>query len=167
MNTQRDSLWEIFKTVNDWIKVSDAKALALIGFQSLFLSFVLSNAFDKSFRESNTIFTLLLLFLAFALNAASIFYAFLCVNPRLKLTGGISPIYFGTIAEKFENSNKYRQFFEEQFKEEKNIEHELAGQVYINSTIAWQKFKSVAFSIRWLVASLFFWTLYLLAILLK
>lgn len=88
-----------------------------------------------------------------------------CLNPRLKLIGGVSPIYFGTISENFKNSREYRSFFKNNFSTEENMEEEPSGQVYVNSKIAWKKFRCVAFSLRFLVASLAFWSLYLKTVL--
>jgi hypothetical protein len=98
-------------------------------------------------------------------NGASVAWAFACVNPRLRLIGGISPIYFGTISEKFGNSSEYKKFFNEKFSDESDVEEELAGQVYVNSTIAWRKFKNVAYSLRALVISLCLWSAYILILL--
>jgi len=164
MKTQIESLWETLKSVNDWIKFSDTKALALLGFQVVFLGFILSKALGSQFREMNSPLTYLVLMAAFALNAGSITWTFKCLNPRLKMIGGVSPIYFGTISEKFKNSRQYRDFFKKNFSHEEDIEDELAGQVYMNSTIAWKKFRCVAYSLRFLVASLAFWAIYLLLI---
>lgn len=165
MKTQTESLWETLKSVNDWIKFSDTKAVALLGFQSIFLSFILSKALDSEFKEMNSILSYIVLVVSLILNALSVLWAFRCLNPRLKLIGGVSPIYFGTISEKFSNSREYRDFFKEKFSTEEDIEEELAGQVYVNSTIAWKKFRCVAFTLRFLVASLALWTVYLLLLL--
>ncbi len=164
MKTRAENLWETLKTTNDWIKVSDAKAVAIISLQSVFLGFLLSQSIDEKFEQANWWFSYTILVCAIILNGISIAYSFCCVNPRLRLIGGISPIYFGTIAEKFNNSAAYKRFFSEKFDSESEIEEELAGQVYVNSTIAWRKFKNVAYSIRSLVASLALWGVYILVL---
>jgi len=90
-------------------------------------------------------------------NIISMIYAFDCLNPRLKLKGGISPIYFGSIANSFSNSKDYLEHYEANFSTDEQIVKQLAGQVYVNSCIAYKKFKLVAYSLRFLSISLAIW----------
>ncbi len=156
-NNTSDNLWHILNLTNDWIKHSDTKAIALIGIQGVIVAFILSmlngnNAFNAKGDYDGLIIIGGVLF-----NSLSLFFAFLCLNPKLKLTGGVSPIYFGSIAENFDDSKQYEIHFDDKFTNDEHIKHELCGQIYVNSCIAQRKFKQVAYSVRLFTTSLAFW----------
>ena len=141
---------------NEWIRYSDTKAVALLGVQGVLLGFLmksLSNAFSGKMSADLLFLTLI----AFGFNILSVVLAFLCINPQLKTKGSISPIYFGSIANHFEDSIHYYEHFSKTFTEHDHIAKELCSQVYLNSCIANKKFLRVTYSLRCFVGSLFCW----------
>jgi hypothetical protein len=149
--------WKLLQSVNDWIKVSDTKAIAILGTQSIFFAFIISGTISKDFHAQITSFPLILAAIAISLNFISVLFAFLSINPSLKLKGGISPLYFGSIANNFNNSKEYSDFCRNRIDDDSQVLSELEAQIYINSEIAWEKFCNVTRSIRLLTISLFVW----------
>jgi hypothetical protein len=148
------------QSINGWINHSDTKAFALLGTQGIFFAFIITAVFSREFYELNSSCSLLILAIAIGLNGASVACSFLAVNPRLKLTGGVSPFFFGSVAEKFSNSKEFSEFCSDRLITEKDVVFELEGQIYVNSTIAWRKFKNVAWALRCLVASFIAWVIF-------
>ena len=153
---KNENLWRILQMTNEWVKHSDTKAVALLGVQGILLAYLmksLSGAFTGKMPE----YLIVIAIIAFVLNILSIFFAFLCINPRLDSKGSISPIYFGSIANHFKDSNHYHDHFSKTFCEDDHIAKELCSQVHINSCIANKKFYNVTYSLRLFVGSLFCW----------
>jgi hypothetical protein len=153
------------QSVNGWISLSDTKAFALLGAQGLFFAFIISAVVSDGFyKYVASCWPLIILACALLLNGASVVFSFMAVNPRLKLKGGPSPFYFGSVAESFKDSKGFSVFCADRLKTEDAVAFELDGQIYVNSTIAWKKFKAVAYAIRFLVGSLAFWGLFVVLV---
>jgi hypothetical protein len=165
MKSENENKWTILHSVNDWIKVSDAKALGLIGAQGVFLAFAFSALISKEFAGQTNCLVSLTLSIGLTSNFLSLLFAFLSINPRLKLRGGISPLYFGSIAENLDNSREYSQMYKERLNSESDMGVELDGQIFVNSRIAWRKFKNVTWSVRFMFISLIIWILYMITML--
>ena len=148
------------QSVNGWIAQSDTKAFALLGTQGIFFAFVISAVVSDGFYDYVSLWPLIVLAFALLLNAASVGFSFHAVNPRLKLKGGPSPFFFGSVATSFENSKQFSEFCADRLKTDEDIVYELEGQIYVNSAVAWKKFKAVAYAIRLLVGSLGCWALF-------
>jgi len=161
---QIDLKLQHLQSINGWINHSDTKAFALLGTQGVFFAFIISAVFSREFYALNSIWSLIAVAIALGLNGASVAFSFLAVNPRLKLTGGVSPFFFGSVATNFENSKKFSEFCEKKLSSDKDIIFELEGQIYVNSTIAWRKFKNVAWALRCLVASFVTWGIFVIII---
>ena len=43
---QLEPLWKIYETINEWIRFSDTKAVAILGINGVFASFVFSNLYE-------------------------------------------------------------------------------------------------------------------------
>lgn len=153
---KNENLWRILQMTNEWVRYSDTKAVTLLGVQGILLGFLMKSLGD-AFSGEMSLYLLFLILIAFALNIASVVFAFLCINPQLNSQGSISPIYFGSIANHFKDSGHYYEHFSKTFDEDDHIAKELCSQVYINSCTANKKFCRVTYSLRFFVGSLFCW----------
>ncbi|MFC1934667.1 Pycsar system effector family protein [Chloroflexota bacterium] len=87
-------------------------------------------------------------------------FTFLCLSPRLKSAGKISPIYFGSIAREFRNSGEYYEYIQNNFTSEDEVAQSVAEQIHANSVISSKKYALVSWSIRFLMVGLTFWVIY-------
>lgn len=155
-----EHLWKTLASVNEWVRFSEGKAIALLAAQGVLIG-LLSQ--DKLLNDQNLTATETVLgIFAVLFNALSMLYAFLCLNPRLKLKGGVSPIYFSSIATSFQQSEEYRQFYKERMNEDDSIEKEVCGQIFVNSQIAMRKYNNIAYSLRLFFTSALLWVIFLL-----
>ncbi|USE34579.1 Pycsar system effector family protein [Endozoicomonas sp. SCSIO W0465] len=155
-----DRLWKTYGMVNEWIRYSDTKAYTLLAVQGVFIG-LLYKAFDGSIDTSGL--TKALAISGLLLNVISLFFAFICINPRLNVTGTPSPVYFGAIAN-FATADSYQSHFNNSFVTPETVEKELSRQIYINSKIADRKYKNVTYSMRGFVSSLVPWILFTLTL---
>jgi hypothetical protein len=155
MNKKNENYWNTYQMVNDWTKFSDSKAGILVTGYGVILTIIYSNAKEVYSGISSSCTVLMLSSICILLSIISIYYAFQCLNPRLKNNNPKSVLYFGHIA-KNKNYNAYFKHSEDVFNDENNTSEQLAEQVYVNSTIAWKKFRNVSLSIRFFFASILF-----------
>jgi hypothetical protein len=150
-----EDLWKTLAYINEWVRFSEGKAVGLLAAQGVLISVIGQNGLD--YEGSHVSWALCLGSVALILNIISMFYAFMCLNPRLKLRGGVSPLFFGSIAQSFKNSADYQRHFMEKMTDSESVSKELCGQIFVNSQIADRKFRNVAYSIRIFVVSILFW----------
>lgn len=150
-----EDLWKTLTSINEWVRFSEGKAVGLLAAQGVLISVIGQNGLG--YEGAHVTLALCLGSAALILNAISMFYAFLCLNPRLKLRGGVSPLYFGSIAQSFNNSADYQRYFMEKMANSESVSRELCGQIFVNSQIADRKFRNVAHSIRAFVFSILLW----------
>jgi len=155
-----ENLWKTLGSINEWVRFSEGKAIALLAAQGVLIGVLSQNLllddFSLNAKESITVG------LALAFNGGSMFFAFLCLNPRIKLKGGISPLFFGSIASSFKASNEYFDYYNEKMSNEESISKELCGQIFVNSQIANRKYRNVAYSIRLFFGSISAWMAFLI-----
>lgn len=159
MNMNED-LWKTLSSVNEWVQFSEGKAVALLAAQGVLIGLLSQGQLGQ--EQNLETAELTLGSIAVVLNALSMFYAFLCLNPRLKSSGGVSPLYFGSISSSFNSSNEYHDYYKDKMSDGASISKELCGQIFINSQIASKKYGNVAYSIRAFIASVFFWIAFVL-----
>ena len=152
-----DTLWQSLDRAVEWVKYAESKALAILAVHSVTLGFFLTLCSDKADSIKTHPLTQGAVFVALTTNLISLFFCFRCLNPRLKLSGGKSPIYFGSIALSFNNSAEFEKFFRESLNTDEKIGREVAGQVFVNCQIAWRKFKDVGWAMRFMTFSVLFW----------
>lgn len=154
--TKNEELWKLLESINEWIRFSDAKAVALLGIQGLFIGFLVDNR-TSWLGLSGLLFALF--GLGLLCNAASIGCAFLCLNPNLRQKGRASILYFGAIANGFSGSDEYQKCLDDSYSTASQQRNQLCGQIYENSCIANKKFRLVAYSLRLFLVSLILWSL--------
>lgn len=142
-----DKYWSILTLTIDFVKYSEAKAGILITIYGIILTLIYTNANQVYEAISTNEILLLISVLNVIIALVSLFFAIKCVSPQLKNNNPNSIIYFGHIQEKFDNYEDYFKFSKEVIDNDKFDEY-IAEQIYINSKVAWKKFKDVTWSIR-------------------
>lgn len=155
-----EDLWKTLTSINEWVRFSEGKAVALLAAQGVLVGLLSQDQLGQE-NDLNTI-GVVLGGVAITLNAASMLFAFFCLNPRLKLRGGVSPLYFGSIAASFKTSVEYYDYYKNKMADNDAVSKELCGQIFVNSQIADRKYKNVAYSIRLFLSSALFWFLFIL-----
>lgn len=153
MNDRIEHYWRTYQMINDWTKFSDTKAGIIVTVFGLFLTIIYTNSEAVYTAITASLLILILSIICCATSIISIFFAFICVNPRLKNKNTKSVFYFGHIAQNNDFS-EYRNYSKTILNNENLIEDQLSEQVYVNSTIAWKKFKNVSISIRFSFATI-------------
>lgn len=151
-----DRLWQIFSSTNEWLRYSDGKAVALLGIQGVLIGLAIAFISSSSSSEKPVASTIFLI-IGFVSLVISMFASFMTLSPRLKGSGKISPIYFGSISVNFKNSDSYTKFLKENFNTDDKVTDALSEQIHTNSKIASIKFKWVSWSMRFLVIGFVFW----------
>lgn len=154
-----ENLWKTLSSINDWVRFSEGKAIALLAAQGVMIGVISQNHLNTLNEVSGL--GVFLSSIALILNGGSMLFAFFCLNPRLKFSGVPSPIYFGSIATNFDSAEEYYEYFENNMSDTKSISGEISRQIHANSHVAYNKFKDVAFSIRFFVGSLGFWFVFI------
>ena len=153
-----EDLWKTLSSINEWVRFSEGKAIALLTVQGVLIAVLSQNLLAES--QSFDSVVLIVASAALALNAISMLFAFLCLNPKLKLLGGVSPLFFGSIASSFKGSNEYYEYYRDNMNTDESISKELCGQIFVNSQIANRKYRNVAYSIRLFLGAAFAWMLF-------
>ncbi len=147
---------------NEWVRYSDTKAVALLGVQGVLLGFLIKTYDGTSFNP--TCFQYIVSGVGLIFNIISMIFAFVCLNPKLKFDNDtLSPIYFGSIALHFEKAEQYQEYINKAFSTKDQIIHELCSQIFVNSAIAYRKFRQVTYSLRCFITSLLFWLILLIS----
>ena len=154
----KETLWGSLDRAVDWVKYAEAKGLAILGVHAITLGFFMNLVVDRHEDLRNSFWVLTCLFFALFSAFSSIYFSFKCLNPRLKLSGGVSPIYFRSVATSFKTSSEFLAYMKLKMGDDAGVEHEVAGQVFVNFNIASKKFEDVTWALRLLVCSLPFWT---------
>lgn len=148
-----EKYWNILQQINDWVKYSETKASIILTVHGIIITVIYSNA-ENVYNALNNSQTLFYFTLAFALLCIlSIFFAFKCVNPRLKNKNPKSIIYFGHIAKKFTDFQDYYSVSKPIISNQNEFEKQISEQIHVNSSIAWKKFVNVTWSLRFFIAS--------------
>ena len=155
-----DNLWKTLHNINEWIRFSEGKAIAIMATQGVFITIASQKLLEDSLVFGS--FELITTVVALLFSCVSIGIAFQCLNPSLKISGGVSPLYFGSIAESFNSSREYYEYFNQSMTADNSISEELCGQIYINSRIADRKYRHVAYSIRCMMCAIVAWTIFII-----
>jgi predicted PurR-regulated permease PerM len=145
---KKEEYWKILNKTTDWIKHSDTKAVVVLTVYGIIITIIYSNSKEILEHLNNSSFSVVLTLLAAILGLISVLFSFLTINPRLKNPNSNSIIYFGHIQEKHKTFNDFYEHSQGVLSDENKYEKQLAEQVYVNSKIAWRKFKNVTYSIR-------------------
>lgn len=154
MDEKTGNLWQILSTNLEWIRSSDTKATAILTIYGIVITLVYSNASDilKTINLNPTMifFSVLSAFTSLL----AIFFGFRVIQPRVFPPSYVSVIFFGSVVSNFKDMESYHQFVNKLLDRKEGLDIDLARQIYINSVIASKKYRDVAYSIRFFVASL-------------
>ena len=145
---KREEYWKILNKTTDWIKFSDTKAVLIITVYGIIITIIYSNSKEVFDHLSNSVFSSVFAFLAVIFSFLSVLFSFLAINPKLKNQNPNSIIYFGHVQEKYKSYIEYYEQSQQILMDENEYDKQIAEQIFINSKIAWKKFKNVSYSIR-------------------
>lgn len=142
-----EKLWSILTSTNEWIRFSDTKAGVLLTVYGVILTIVYSNADNVYTAILNNEVLVYLTIVLVLLALVSMIFSFMTLNPKLKNDNPTSTIYFGHIKEKYVDYLDYYNDIDNKL-ESDEFDKQIAEQIYVNSKIAWSKFKYVSWAIR-------------------
>lgn len=151
-----DNYWKILQTNLEWIKASDQKATIILTIYGIIIPFV--NSRSEELFESISGHPEILVFMGLAglSSLVSMYSAFRCLTPRIFKNFRPSVIFFGSIVEQYPDDESYLAALQKKMSTEELIEEEIAEQIFINSRVAFRKFKDVARAIRFFALGLVF-----------
>ncbi|MGI8309546.1 Pycsar system effector family protein [Saccharopolyspora hattusasensis] len=144
-----DDAWKALLQVNDWIKVADAKAAAVLAGSGV-LGGLLVRSFPRPHAWAHHPGHAVLMLASLLLVSISTALALTAVAPRLNRRGRPSLVYFGHIARHYAGPNDFKAAFLPVLDREGQLRELLAEQLWTNSRIARRKFQKVSLSI-WLL----------------
>ncbi len=151
-----NNFWEQLERLEKLIRSSELKAGIIFSFHSLILGLFVDRLdyFNEVFHGNYIFLILIGLWIIFVL--ISIFYAFKCFMPRIELKFKKNVFFFRDAVYSFGNIDEYSKKLTEICTDEKELFIQLSHQVFIESTIIDQKFKSVQKSIKYFAISFIF-----------
>lgn len=145
---KQEEYWKILDKTNDWIKFSDTKAVVILTFYGIIITAIYSNSNEVYAFLSGSIFSISIAIIAVLLSITSVLFSFLSINPRLRNLNPHSILYFGHIQENYSNYTDYFEHSRDVISNDTEYEKQIAEQIYVNSKIAWKKFKNITYSLR-------------------
>ena len=100
MDSEIEFLWKIYDTINDWIRFSDTKAIAIVATYGIAIGFISSNVTELQQIMYKSPEILLLSLITVLLAFSSIYYCIGCLIPRLKVEEPDLLIFFAHIPKK-------------------------------------------------------------------
>jgi len=151
-----NNYWKILQTNLDWIRASDQKATIILTIYGIIIPFV--NSRSEELFESISGHPEIIIFMSLAGMASlvSMYSAFRCLTPRIFKNFRPSVIFFGSIVEQYPDDESYLGALRKKMAVEELIEEEIAEQIFINSRVAFRKFKDVSRAIRFFALGLSF-----------
>ncbi len=148
--------WQMYQTVNDWLKFADTKATALLGINGILMGLILANLGSVAIAVKVDSVSLIVILLAFGSSILSLLFCLNCLNPRVRFGHDKSLIYFADVAQEFKTSKDYDGELERLFGNNENWRIQLSDQIFTNSIICTKKFKAVSWATRFLVLFIIF-----------
>lgn len=148
--TGTDDAWKALSQANDWIKVADTKAGAIVAVDGVLGGLLVralpaADSWTRHPWQAGAILGGLTLVVAGALIALRVF------APRLRAGEPRSLIYFDHIARRYPKAADFKVTFIAMLDREGQLREALAEQLWANSRVARKKFRRVAVSL-WLLA---------------
>ncbi len=148
MPLDNEDLWNIFSNINDWVRFADTKAAAVIAGQVTIFALAIPRILTNGTIIATSIWLLLLLALSLILGALTLLYALKCILPRLKVGEAKSLIFFGHIAQAFSDAKAYQEMVERHLNEPSGLRDHLVHQIWSNAVVAWDKYKTSTWALR-------------------
>lgn len=148
MAENHDDLWVVHTAVNEWVRFADTKAGAVLGAQGVIFALAIPSLVEHRAWILAEPLVCTLVIVAAACALLSVAWSLKCVIPRLRVGEAKSLIFFGHIAQAFDNPEAYHEMFERYRNDEKGISGHIAHQVWSNSVVAWKKYKDSTWALR-------------------
>jgi hypothetical protein len=148
MPSDHDDLWEIYNAINEWVRFADTKAGAVLAAQGIIVAVALPPLLENRVSIVGDCLLCTLLVLSALATLLSVALSLKCVTPRLKVGEAKSLIFFGHIAQAFNDPDAYHATFERYRNDEKGLAGHIAHQVWANSKVAWTKYKDSTWALR-------------------
>lgn len=145
---ETDDAWKALLQVNDWIKVADTKAGAILagcGVLGGVLARTLPQPGDWGIAPWQTVLT----FVSLALTATSAVITLRVFAPRLRTGEARSLLYFDHIARRYPKNVDFKHVFLSTVDNPERMREAIVDQLWANSHVARKKFRRVAIAI-WL-----------------
>jgi len=154
MNSKLEHSWKTLGTINEWIRFADTKAGGVLGIVGIIASIMLSVLAGTSGNlPSHDPLLFLFLVLGIISGCGSTYFAVHCLNPTLNVSEPTSLIYFAHIVHKFKTSASYQQAIGKGLADDQMLS-QIADQIWANSKVAWRKYRSVTWAIRFLTLTI-------------
>ena len=150
-----DHYWGSINYVFSLIKASEIKAGLILSFYGILLNLIYKNVGDVIAVADNghQLLYVPLTLWAFCI-VASIYFSIKCFMPRMESKFEKNMFYFKDIITRYGNIKEFSRTFYETSLNEEELFDQLGQQIFVNSTIASAKFKSVNRSIHFLALGL-------------
>ncbi len=151
-----NNFWEQLERLEKLIRASELKAGIIFSFHSLILGLFVDRIeyFQELLDKSLTFSVLVNIWVLFVL--ISIFFAFKCFMPRMELKFDKNVFFFRDAVNSYGDINEYTKQLTETCTDENKLFTQLSHQIFIESKIIDQKFKSVQKSIKYFAISFIF-----------
>ncbi len=152
--TPRYNLWQIYTTINEWIRFADTKAgVALAAHGAVFTVAMPAIMKEKQYFSQHPFLTCNMVFCTLCA-VVSVFYGIRCILPRLNVGEARSLIFFAHIAQAYDNSDSFAAHSRKHFRDADGYEVQVLDQIWANARVAWSKHKDSAFCLRALVVEM-------------
>ncbi|MEM8929318.1 MAG: Pycsar system effector family protein [Bacteroidota bacterium] len=149
-----DHYWGAINYMLSLIKASEVKAGLILSFYGLVFNLIYLSQ-ESVFEQMGDDVVFYILFGLWALSICiSIYYSIRCFIPIFEKNYESNIFYFGDVISAFGDIKNFSKTFYEISVDEDRVFNQLGEQVYVNSKIAADKFKSVNRSIRFLAIGL-------------
>ncbi|MEN8186942.1 MAG: Pycsar system effector family protein [Bacteroidota bacterium] len=148
-----NNYWEQLERLEKLKSSSELKAGVVFSFHSVIIGIFIDNIGYFQSILSESIFLIILVFLWILLVLISIFYSFKCFMPRMELKFKKNVFFFRNAANSFGNIDEYTEELTKTYSDDEKLYKKLSQQIFIESKIIDQKFKSVQKSITYFVLS--------------
>ena len=150
-----DHYWGSINYVFSLIKASEIKAGLILSFYGILLNLIYKNVGDVIMAAENGNQLLYIPLTLWVLSTvASIYFSIKCFMPRMESNFDKNMFYFKDIISQYGTIKEFSRTFYETSLDEEELFDQLGQQIYVNSTIASGKFKSVNRSIHFLAIGL-------------
>lgn len=147
-----DRIWELYSSINEWVRYADAKAGIALGAHAAIFTVAIPGIIENRvyFTENTPIMSAVILATAFAV--VSSYFGIRCVVPRLNVGEARSLIFFAHIAKGYSDSVSFRNHAAKHYNDDDGFFNQVLDQVWANSRVAWEKHKDSTYCFRWLIA---------------
>lgn len=153
MKTELEALWKTYDTVNEWIRFSDTKAVAILAVNGVLAGFIFSNLKEIWLVLSAQPAILTVLIVSIFTCSASVLFCICCLAPTLKVDGESSLIFFDHVAKNYEKAGEYEAAILQKFKDDSEVVEQVASQIWANSKVASKKYDAVMWSTRFFLGT--------------